>query len=1436
MSGDFVKQLQLAKQLEQKAKEAARGRETAEKSIQEATALLDKLKEMDASPAETGKLLTLASQSYSDKDYKESLSYSVKSIDAADRSRKERLREILREASSLMERVSTLGKAEEETTRSLSEAAKAIDSSDSDGTYELCKGAWDMAEQNANRVVSEAFGRAQSSMLFAERLELKVDKQKTMLRSCRDALESGDIVKSVDLIQSLLGVLKSMTMERFTKRSGKIDELLSLKKSIDFDTAPARSLMEKAREAIVGARVEDAFLALDNAEESFSGEFGGAVVQRLADLRQRTGELVAHGQRVDLGDVAGKVQHMELQEKYSDVIQLLDGARDKVRSAEKAVLLHEMTAIQPRLKLAHIVKKDVRDALQKMEESRVALKADLFEDALALVEEARSIVEEKLNGYDQVEEELRQTQELRARCDDLGLPCTEGSKEMGAAKRQTLQGDFVTAIDSLRQAQQAFKQKLENYFATDIMRLEMRLATSMRLGADVSEESALLESLTARVRKGDFELVHGSLVTIGSSVEEKTLEVVTEELRQAENLMSHYADRPEAERGLVSLKQAKERLLKKEYQQAHDQARQVVTTMNAERRKNLDQSIREGKALMDMAGQLDAESVTLREKMQRSEELKALGRMDEASVLAEEVISYGRSIVSSEVDKQLTDLMQHISMARKNGVEVGHAEHLTEQGSQSLRRDDLSSAFELTMSARRSLQEVVALYQSLRERLDEKEELLEETKRANMDIPEVRELVIKSGELLRSGEYDEAGKELDKAEATLREKASPFILSLKIKQLKEMVKLRDKLGYKDSEARLKQFEELDASRLDESTGSLAKLKEEWEGEITASLNKELNVCQKEVDKISASGLSMGHVQQLLARGRNSLSDRKLLDSMRAIELIRVELDQSVQADRRLNDILAQVEDAVEQLKDMKLDTKEVLVLLEQARALKRTGSAPVAADLATKAMDRSLSLAKERILSLMNFAGGLTTERMNWEDLRTARKLSDDIDEALAKHRYRHAHLLARSFREELERVLQDKSTAEEELRKFEARLKEEAAAGLRLESSMKALEKTRALMARGRFVQALGGVNIARDELKSLTEMYDSRLMDYNALREMVNSLEVLDPRKDNMEELLDQCWSSLKIMQFESASLYLRRARNALSDFLTTRTNELLWEFNPLHDLIKRMKLQKKFGTEISEIEKAAVDHITPRDLNTLERNVERVRAGMKDIFHEQREKARRTIEKSSRADKETGRAWEIWSDSESQSDRGDLWEAFNSLETAVNAIGRKGAETAEQLQKQLTNMLEKANSYRIELGETEKAYAEALALIKQGKNPMSHLKRACDISRKEVRATYPDITAELEFVGEAKEGGRMDVVVHLKNDADYDARIVRAFIFGDAEVKGMVEVDLLKAGQEAKGRITIIPMNEGLLTLGISVKCKPMLTEEDVLYDSKFDLDVK
>ena len=1434
MSGDYVRQLQLAKQLEQKAREAARGRETAEAKIEDASALLLKVKEMSANSAETEKLLTLAHQSYSDKDYKEALSYAVKSVDASSRARKERLLGMLREARSLLDKVAELGKAEAETEKALKKASDSIDSGDLDEAYGLSKDAWTMAEQNANRVLSDAFGQAQSSLLFAESLELKVDKQRTVLRNCREALESGDMAKSVELIVSLSGSLRSMTLDRFVQRAAKLEKLLSLEKGFPLQTQDARAKMDKGRDLISHGQIESAFQALDDAEDMFSRAFGKLAAQRVAVLKERA-ENVSRWKKVDLGDLEKDVELAEMEGRYAEAVALLDSARERVHDVEKEVLLRFMAAMQPRLKLAHMTKKDVSPALQKMDEARKALQGEDLNLAFKLTEEASSIVEERLQGYDQVETELQNVQVLRSRCADLGLTCSEGSKLLATAKKLAMQGDYPQSVETLRSAQRSFRLSLENNFATGIMRLEMRLASAMRLGADVTEESAALESLTAKVRKGDFELVHGSLITIGEAIEERTSAAVSEELNKAETILSRYTSAPEIDRARASLAQAREKFQRQEYQAAHDVASVMLSELMAQRRESLDRSLQDGRNMLEMAKALGSESVTLRDRMQRAEELRTSGRMDEAALLADEVVSYGRSIVSSEIAQQLTDIMQRAANARKEGVEVGLVESLSEQSSNALHHGDLGQSFDLTMKARNELDELISTHYSLKDRLEEGEAMITEARLGNANVAEAAEALVQGGMLHRAGRYKDAQNALDRAEEYFRRNAPEFLLNYALRRMTEMGKLRAKMGLQGSEVQLNKLGALDRSNLEVSLSSISKLRQEWEEEMTAFLHSELDKSQKDLEK-AASNFTVSHVQEILAQGRSALSERRFADALSATELVRSELDQTLQDDRRLTDVLSQVEEALEQLREMKAEVKDVTVLMEQARALRRTGNVSSAADTAQRALDRSQSIAREKIAALMSFAGGLSTERAVWEDLRTARKLAEDIEEALKNHRYRHSHLLARSFREELERVLQDKAQAEEELRRFENHLKEEAKAGLRPQASQRALDKAKALVIQGRFVQALSTVGAAKDELRAVSEMYESRLTEYNEMRETLNSLEVLDPRKDHVEELLDQSWAALQEMRFESASLYLRRARNGLNEFLTVRTNELLWEFNPLHDLVKRLKQQKRFTAEIDEITKITLDGITSRDINRLSRNVDLVKEGMKDIFQEQREKVRRTIEKSSRSGKETGRSWEVWADAETQAKKGDLWEAFNSLETAINVIGRKAGESPEQLSKQISEMLERANRQRIELPGTQKAYADALEAQNEGRSPLELLRKAIELSRKEVRSTYPDISAELELIGEAKEGREMEVVIHLKNEAAYEARKVRAFIFGDAEVKGMVEAEVLKPKEAVKGRVTVIPNRVGILSLGISVKCKPLLTDEDVLYDSKFDLDVK
>src|SRR5690606_16086239 len=118
-------------------------------------------------------------------------------------------------------------------------------------------------------------------------------------------------------------------------------------------------------------------------------------------------------------------------------------------------------------------------------------------------------------------------------------------------------------------------------------------------------------------------------------------------------ILSRYDSAPEIDRAKGSLAEAWEKFQRKEYQAAHDVASAMLSELMAQRRESLDRSLQDGRNMLEMAKQLGSESVTLRDRMQRAEELRSSGRMDEATLLADEVVSYGRSMVSSEIAQQL---------------------------------------------------------------------------------------------------------------------------------------------------------------------------------------------------------------------------------------------------------------------------------------------------------------------------------------------------------------------------------------------------------------------------------------------------------------------------------------------------------------------------------------------------------------------------------------------------------------------------------------------------------------------------------------------------------------------------------------------------------------------------------------------------------------
>ena len=113
LTGEYIKQLQLKKQIEQRAKEAAKSREAAEEMLAKGEEALKLVKKMDAAGAEAEKLLTEASSFFKDKDYRSSLGLSTKSLETSRQGQKGKVGSILQASDELRTLVEKRGTKDE---------------------------------------------------------------------------------------------------------------------------------------------------------------------------------------------------------------------------------------------------------------------------------------------------------------------------------------------------------------------------------------------------------------------------------------------------------------------------------------------------------------------------------------------------------------------------------------------------------------------------------------------------------------------------------------------------------------------------------------------------------------------------------------------------------------------------------------------------------------------------------------------------------------------------------------------------------------------------------------------------------------------------------------------------------------------------------------------------------------------------------------------------------------------------------------------------------------------------------------------------------------------------------------------------------------------------------------------------------------------------
>jgi hypothetical protein len=1441
VTGDYLKQLQLTKQLEQRTKEAARNRKEAEEKMAESEKAIASAKSFDALTAEAEKWLQESRQANQQKDYKEALGLAAKALEAAERSKKIKVSSIIDSSLNLIH----LFDPKEVPADLLASADKAqglLNENAMETALAKARELWDASERFTNAIEADRLSLAQSLILLAESNSIVLGGEKTLLGQSRQFLDQGNHADAIAKLNECLAAVREALQREFAVRIGLHGELAENAVELGQNLAKADEIIKRSHQALEMLEFESAFELLATADKEARAAITQGLLLKFDGMKQRATVIKGYGADItSLSNDVAKGRELARSEKLNEALVGWRTLESNLRNLETEQLLRLVSAMRDRLLIAKKTGTDTAAIFDKFQEARQILVQGDFSKAAATVGAAEKLLEKSLEGYREVEAELARTKSLLLEATALQVDIQGTKRLLEISRKQTIKRDFRAAVASLHEAQDLVHSALQSSLGGDIMRAEMRVTSGLKIGADVTAESAELEETVSKVKSHHYSGVKTAIDEVITKVDGKVRQIAEKTVADATRTFESYRGPLDISAYRAALDQASEALKAGNAARAHELAAGSLKTVRKDEQNALEEQMETAKHLLAIAKDIGCESIMLNEKLARADDLRRRGAASDSLAQTAEVLQYVQSIVKDELTRRLTQLSRAVSSARRDGVEVLQADRLTEESTRALSQNDLKRSYSLLMEAEPTLEHLVASYTRLYDRILEITALLKEAEANQLDASPVIELLGVTKKLFESGRYEEAFPAAAKAFVEAEKLVAPFVAPKRVAAVKDLMQVAKRLGF-------------DATAVEASIRSADEMLErkEWLPVMTTAREAEraiFNVlvrgAEKEMEqarglllKAKASGSDVIGAQQILAKAESLLEERRVYDALRAIELAKSELDQVLLMSNRSEETIIEAQAVVTDAQGFGVNTIAAQELLRQASNYAKLGRHGIAHELAKKAGDQAGQAAAELVQEqLMKLE--LTYHNLGLEgpDLQSALRGRSEVDQRLEAKRFREASALVKNVEMELAKVREQKELTEKSLRDLDAKVSEAKRKGLTTAPIEGTILKAKEKLGEGSFGEAFAFTVSAADVLKAQSGMFSRRSTE---LDDIIREAEALDDPKaiKRVKDIAEQAKRNLDASDYELATLHTRRAKAALQEGVTRSAAELLRQLGALIALAEEMRLDQKAVPIKGKNSLAAKKEGRPVELPYLRESVKEMRSLLIKHMEERRHLIEARIKEATTTGAGVSASQDFIAKAEAAIKTDNLPQAWTALQCAETHVGvaLDTQRTYVDLRTNVEARIDKARKNGIELKESISLYRSAEATKAQDHSAaLAKMKEALAAAERAVEDYLPDIQLDIDFVDKITVGRWSKATMRYSNKAKAMAREVNITIMGDLEARGLMPLPKLRGGEAGSMQIEVLPKKEGTLHVVLGLECRPVLSNDPVGFESSFDVNV-
>ncbi|MEW5747306.1 MAG: hypothetical protein AB1793_00755 [Candidatus Thermoplasmatota archaeon] len=1425
MAGNYLKSLQLAKQLEERAKEATRNKERAEREHASLQEFLEVCRENDTDVSEAEHTLGEFNAAMNSKDYQSALGHAKKASEEAKTAFVKRIGEVADSAEGLLN-LAQIPAAEAKGALELLEKSKEqVLRDDHVAAMKSAKSAYDAAERALHEHISGLLSQAQEVLIQAKEMGDDVSLFEELLKKGKGALDKQEYEMGLMHVREALDGAGENIKAQVNAAIADAEELVAAGEELKADMAKVKSHVERSKSALDALRFKEALAYAKRAEAEGENSISSRLQDTSREVREGIRRLKSVGEDVDLPqDLLEQGQTALKGKNYIEALHAINLAAEKVRGMQFKSVLDVIAQAKDKFVLAKKVGVDMSKTIMLLNTARDHYRLGRFEEAMRYAEEGRKEIDSVLGVFYTARDQLVELAKAIKFAEDLGADASPVKRMLADAKKAFESKEYERTAEVAKQGlgearKVAYDKTMDTIDVTD---RAFKLGKS--LGADMAETEGLMQRALASLSKEDMpecvKLARAGLDAANASL----TRLLSDRLHNLDQFVQGFSGEEDLTEVTRDIAEARLRLSEQAFDRASELLKQAQLKIEKAGEEESDRLMALASAKIERLKSMEGDVSDLDILMNRVRQAMDQKVYEDATARAKEIIEGADEMMLKLVQAEFSAIKDAVEEAKAVGIETESAKAKVREARVSFENKDFGAAHSVLSSARSALRDKVARFDSVKEGFRKAEELISEAQMSRADVSKQAKALEEAKEVFRGGDFEAAERMLDELTDEAEKKLAMYLAAKFILTSKESIELAEsnRIDVTEAEGLLAQAKELMKSKEYEEALEVAKRcadsATEGIGKAAQGMVKDL---QRLITDAKNVGIDTSSSEVLADKALSLVGEGNYPEALRCIDSAKNDIDQiknlSSQAAVEIKSARSNLKDA----ETLDMDVGAARDLLDQAvEALTRHQYA-IALELARKSSETSSEVTRNTIWgTLEKFKTRVEDAVQAGRSVGAAERCVSDGIAAFDEKRYQDSLRLAMQCDAEMERAELQRDVGSKAVEMAKLKYEEALQEGIASDEVRALVREAEEMLARGRYVDALTKALESGDRLHQVRESIDSSRIELSSVREQVERLRKVGIDTARCDEIADMAQEYIAKHDFAKAKDALRRCSEEAVVLFESSINDVMAQNRDLISRARSMGLPTKQCEDLMEVAKTSFSEklwdfafqqgqaCRRMCIDVISRKIDSLAADARDRLVPLRESGASVRPVEDLIDEATGAIG-----------RGDASEAFQILMEADQRI--LGIEDSHRKFIDISIAAESAVEVlkRIGVSTAEAERLLALADVERERDYDSAIEfvaEALDSAKSTIESYAPEITGGVSAAG-LQEGSEGELAITLRNSGNVMAKEISVELSGQFQVVEVPPVASLRAGAETVVRARIVPDATGTIPVRVNIACR-------------------